>query len=167
MPNKYSLQTPEQRIASFWERVNKDGSIPAHVPHLGKCWQWIGSINVWGYGQFATKRLRAHRVAWELTHGEIPNGLNVLHKCDNRACVNPDHLFLGTTQDNVDDKISKGRHPKGDTCSALFRKLTSQQVSEIRQRYAAGGISQKKLGAEYGIAQQTVCAIITRTNWKG
>lgn len=149
----------------FWSKVNKDGSIPTHMPHLGQCWEWIGSVNCkWGYGQFGTKRLRAHRVAWVLTNGEITNNLHVLHKCDNRLCCNPEHLFLGTQQDNIDDKVSKGRQPKGETNGGHI--LTSQQVNEIRQRYMAGGITQYKLADEYGVRQTTISAIITRTNWK-
>lgn len=79
------------------------------------CWEYCGYIGTHGYGQIRIggrvngKLLRTHRVAYDLVKGDIPKGINVLHTCDNPKCVNPDHLFLGTQQDNVDDCINKGR----------------------------------------------------------
>lgn len=168
MPAKY---TPEQQILSFWSRVNKNGSIPEHCPELGHCWVWTSSLRVDGYGQFTKKRLKTHRISWMLTYGEIPEGLNVLHKCDNKACCNPAHLFLGTQQDNVDDMMTKGRQAtaeqiglKGEANPA--HKLTALQVTEIRQRYAAGGISKTQLGNEYRIDRTVIGKIIRRQSWK-
>lgn len=90
----------------FWNKVDKETE--------SGCWEWVGSTRN-GYGCIrpigVTKY--SHRVSWELHNGPIPDGLWVLHKCDNRKCVNPDHLFLGTNQDNVNDKMSKGRGPVG------------------------------------------------------
>lgn len=92
----------------FWEKVNKNSD--------NGCWEWISSLNGNGYGAFFThlqpegrKNHRAHRFSWELKNGEIPKGLWVLHKCDNRLCVNPDHLFLGDRIDNMRDCATKGR----------------------------------------------------------
>lgn len=86
----------------FWAKVNKtDG-----------CWLWTGCIWPGGYGRFSVgrrKRYRAHRIAWVLTHGSIPDELDALHKCDTPLCVRPDHLFLGTHDDNMKDCASKGR----------------------------------------------------------
>lgn len=87
----------------FWDRKEIDSN---------GCWNWVGSKRAHGYGQvyFNGKPARkAHRVAWELTNGKIPNNLCVLHRCDNSSCINPDHLFLGTQLENIQDMINKGR----------------------------------------------------------
>jgi hypothetical protein len=78
------------------------------IPEGRGCWEWMGFIRPSGYGQVHQNKL-AHRVSWELHNGPIPNGVLVLHKCDNKSCVNPDHLFLGSHRDNTQDMMSKGR----------------------------------------------------------
>lgn len=97
-------RTPEEFAQYFWKRVDKS-------PHPKGCWLWTGSKNRQGYGEtmFRKRHLRANRVAYELANGPIPEGLMVLHSCDNPPCVNPDHLFLGTGTDNMQDCIRKGR----------------------------------------------------------
>lgn len=108
--------TPEQR---FWPKVDKAGPIPPHRPELGPCWVWMASVfeDRNGYGKFqagegraTAEAVYAHRYAWELTWGTVPDGLWVLHHCDNPPCVRLDHLFLGTAADNVADMMAKGRH---------------------------------------------------------
>lgn len=87
----------------FWSKVN--------VGKKNECWEWVGAIDTPGYGafKFDGKKYNSHRIAWYLTHSDFPNEL-VLHKCDNRLCCNPKHLFLGTYLDNAQDMVSKGRH---------------------------------------------------------
>ena len=159
--------TPEQRISAFWNKVNKDGSMPQYCPELGQCWEWI-IVPKCEYGKFWSngKHVYAHRFSWELVNGEIPDGLFVLHKCDNRSCVNPEHLFLGTCQDNTNDMINKGRmeHASGEKAGAA--KLTENIVREIRIRYAKGGVTLKSLSIEYSVSLSTIHFAITRKNWK-
>ncbi|MDE2105681.1 MAG: HNH endonuclease [Patescibacteria group bacterium] len=95
----------------FWMRVDVHGSIPTHVPEIGNCWEWAGPLGNKGYGRISIKPgkyITTHRLAWMLSRGDT-NGLLVCHKCDNRRCCRPDHLFLGTHYDNAHDAIDKGR----------------------------------------------------------
>lgn len=131
------------------------------------CWNWKASKDRGGYGQFriAVKMQRAHRVAYQLYVGEIPDGLCCLHRCDNRLCVRPDHLFLGTQADNVHDceNKSRGIHPTGE--KHYCAKLTEEQVKTIRARWLDGarGVD---LAIEFGVSQPTISMITTYRVWK-
>lgn len=109
---------------------------------------------------------KAHRVAWDLTYGPIPDGMLVLHRCDNPSCVRPDHLFLGTQTDNMLDRKAKGRgnHRRGSRHGRA--KLTEAQVLEIRSRYAAGDVTQTQLGDEYGVCHVVIGNIVRRRLWR-
>jgi hypothetical protein len=125
-----------------------------------ECWEWTGRLNQYGYGRmkFQGKRgVRTHRISYMLFCGEIPEGIFVCHHCDNPSCVNPEHLFLGTHDDNNKDKCRKNRQPAGDI--HWNRKLTVAQVSEIREDFRILGIlptpeKAKILGISYSYLKQ-------------
>lgn len=131
-------------------------------PETG-CIEWALHINMGGYGTLKHNRKQqmAHRASWERLNGPIPNGKIVCHKCDNRKCINPDHLFLGTTQDNVNDKMQKGRFVKVFGTDSPASKLTNEQVASIR----ADCRSQALIAADYGISQSNVSFIKTGKGW--
>ena len=146
----------------------------AMVDMAGDCWTWTGSVNAWGYGAFMPYRARthvaAHRYSWVLHNGPIPDGLCVLHRCDNPPCVNPAHLYVGTHKNNSDDKRAKGRdfHPLGE--DHAMSKLRDCDVLRIRELYSFRGVGDGKmsgvaLSREYGVTPETIYAIIQRRNW--
>ena len=103
----------------FWHKVDK---IPGKGPK-GDCWEWTGSLNNDGYGKIVVKEKikLAHRISWEISFGEIPKEICVLHKCDNPSCVNHNHLLLGTQADNIVDRDKKGRCKKGENRKCLVK----------------------------------------------
>lgn len=130
------------------------------------CWNWIGDINQGGYGTMSLNNMPtiASRISWELFKSEIPKGIVVCHKCDNRKCVNPDHLFLGTQKDNVQDAIKKGRFQKGLKNGKA--KLNLSQVEEIRYRPKEFK-NQQEEAEYYGVSRYAIYAIRKNKNWKG
>lgn len=149
----------------FWAKV-------ARGPKK-KCWTWTGAVTNRGYGNFYHNGayVGAHRVAWLLAHGEIPEGLCVLHKCDNRRCVNPYHLWLGTKSDNSLDCSRKGRR-YSPSAECLRRgeqhgiaKLTNQQALEIYRRYSEQDTTLRRLADEFGIGRQSVWNIVHGKTW--
>lgn len=140
------------------------GSRAIHRP--SGCIEWSGKMYPNGYG--ALMHLRkwrlAHRVAWELERGAIPLGLSVLHRCDNRACVNVEHLFLGTQADNIHDAKNKGRL-RGVRGAANYRaKLTDADVRDIRER-AGRGVLQRVLADDYGVSPKQISVIVSGKQW--
>jgi hypothetical protein len=129
-----------------------------------ECWNWLASKSK-GYGQIMVgpKPQRAHRVAFEVFHGPIPHDLHVCHRCDNKLCINPAHLFLGTNADNVSDKVSKNRQHRLLGTSHGRAKLTEAEVLEIRARI---GVSAPEIGRLYGVGPEAIHAIWHRRNWK-
>jgi hypothetical protein len=129
------------------------------------CWEWQASRRISGYGQLTLpgrpgKPVIASRVAWQLTHGVIDKGLFVCHRCDNPPCVNPAHLFLGSSGENSRDMVAKDRVTRNSA------KLTRVAVEEIRERYAAGRTHQLDLAAEFGVGAKAISKIITRQRWR-
>lgn len=129
------------------------------------CLLWQGGMAGPGYGTLYHKgRHRyAHRLAWELTFGPIPAGMHVLHKCDRPLCVNPDHLFLGTHQENMADRERKRRSARGERHGRA--KLSKRQVRAIRREYAAGGVTLRELAEEYGVTPAHISAIGRGKAW--
>lgn len=132
------------------------------------CWIWAGLI-ARRYGVFweVGRNVPAHRYSWELHNGPIPDGLFVCHHCDNPICVRPDHLFLGTPLDNMQDKMAKGRHRTGEGPRPLVQgernpnaRFTDAQVAEMRALYASG-VSQHQIAARFGTKQPVVQRIVT------
>ena len=136
----------------FWEKVNK----------TPRCWLWTAHGNDKGYGMFWVKDRNefAQRVSWRLRFGEFNRELRVLHRCDNPACVRPDHLFLGTPTDNMLDRDRKGRQAKGERNGN--RKLTEAKVRAIRRSTR----SAMALARQYGIDVTHVWNIVKRRQWR-
>ena len=138
----------------------------SYVDRSGECWTWLGHKNPKGYGSFSfrSRSVRAHRFVWELTRGPIPEGLWVLHHCDNPACVNPSHLWLGDNTDNTRDRQNKRRQTVGESHGRA--RLTEQQVREIRHASACGTTSTTELAAQLGITPQHVLRIVSHRRWQ-
>jgi len=154
--------------ARFWSKVNKEGPIPEHMPHLGKCWVWTGGLDNNGYarirsGGTPSKKIYAHRASWTLANGRIPSNLDVCHSCDNPSCVNPNHLFTGTARQNVQDSISKGRWKftkwKGGELHPAS-KITDAKVAIIRAMKASGEYSQTEIAKNQGVSNGIVSMIV-------
>lgn len=142
------------------------------------CWLWTGTRTAFGYGKLGVRSatggrrgVRAHRVAYELAHGPIPEGLCVLHRCDNPACCNPAHLSLGTQADNMRDMAAKGRHYARVRPERVARgarvagaKLTEATVREMRAAHAVGA-KPRELAAKYNVAPSSVRRLLERESW--
>lgn len=161
----------EEPISSrFWSKVDHRGD--------DECWPWTCSIANTGYGQMSKRRpdgkwtmVNSHRLSWEEHHGEIPEGLEILHRCDNRLCCNPSHLFLGSQADNVADMVAKQRHAFGEGAGRAA-KLTQEQVLEIKavlEPYAGARVRRgvvRDLAERFGVSKATVCLIGKGRNWR-
>lgn len=156
---------PKQSVEHrFWQKV--DISI-GHGPKQN-CWEWKGSRNSHGYGAFGFEGrvTGAHKVAYILTFGPIPEGQCVLHECDNPSCVRPLHLFLGTKKDNFDDMIKKRRQSNEFEKQQRDGKLSAEIVKEMRALYATGQYTMAKLGAMFHVAPTTAQQAIAGRYWK-
>ena len=153
-------------VDRFWAKVDKNGPTPEHCPWLGNCWVWTGGKRNGGYGALNYRievgkliQDRAHRYAWTLTDGPIPDGLDVLHKCDNPPCVRRAHLFLGTDLDNALDKVAKGRQGHGGG------KLSFEIATTIREHYSAERLTFTTLAKTYGVCISTISNIVNYKIW--
>lgn len=152
-----NMELSEKEKQRFWSRLKKDE----------ECWNWSRSTNN-GYGWFCirhkgfSKNYYAHRLSWELTNGEIEDGQCVLHRCDNKLCANPDHLFLGSVDDNMKDKVLKRRQLKGSEIATS--KLTEQQVREIKTIRSKTTV--EVLSQAYNVSKATIINICQGRSWK-
>jgi hypothetical protein len=191
MPRQYTRVPLADR---FWPKVDKYGPVPSHRPELGQCWLWTAGRNRQGYGKVWVdgETIPAHRAAYELTHGSLPDDLWVLHECDNPPCVNPAHLFTGDAAANMRDRDQKGRTARGDASGLRLHperaargsrnghatrpertprgamvntaKVTEADVLAIRARLAAGSTT-RQLATEYGVRIELIGRIARRETW--
>ena len=133
-------------------------------PDANGCRLWTGALHNQGYGQvrYQGKVRKAHRVAWERAYGQIPDGMHVLHRCDNPPCVELSHLFLGTNTDNIADKVTKGRAQRLIGEAHPLTRLTASQVAAIR----ISDKTHRVLAAEYGVSRSCISMIRCGKNWR-
>lgn len=152
--------TPEQIEHSLWSRLNRNAP--------GGCWLFP-KVDRLGYGHFTSHAplTKAHRAAWIFTHGPIPDGLDVCHKCDVRNCCNPEHLWLGTEVENCGDARAKKRTVWGD--KNMHATLTNDQVREIRKAFVRTSrrhSNTNELAAKYGVKRGVIYSAVTRRSWE-
>ena len=143
----------------FWEKVD--------IRREDECWEWQASIDkVTGYGRFNLygNNEHAQRVSWVIVYGHLDKEFHVLHKCDNRKCVNPKHLFLGTNLDNIQDKISKSRQSKGIERPA--HKLNDKKIQRIRSLHKSGMYSQSALSKIFGVSDSQISLAVNYKSWR-
>lgn len=136
--------------------------------HDSECWRWLHAKNEGGYGLIQIGRTSrfAHRVSWILHRGRIPEGMCVLHRCDNPECTNPKHLFLGTHADNMRDMKEKGRGRSAIGEESSAAKLTEKMVKEIRAKRQEHGRKYKHLAKEYGVSDVAIRAVCIGRTWR-
>lgn len=153
------MEIQQKYIDRFWRKVR--------IGAPDECWEWQRGQSSCGYGKYhaAGMGFGAHRFAYLVTRGGIPEGMNVNHSCDNRLCVNPAHLWVGSQAENMADMDAKGRHPMLEENNPRI-KLTAEQVREIRESFTTGGITQADLSLKYGVSRPCISQIVTYSRWK-
>ncbi len=153
----------------YWAKVDLDGPIPPHQPQLGPCWLWTAGLRS-AYGTFGGKLVHRIMMEW-VTKEPIPKALQVCHRCDTPRCVRPSHLFLGTSLDNMRDKMQKGRGRFPGPTNPAFgeahpgARLSAGDVSMIR-RLAPVGVTNLQLSLVFGVSPSLIQAVIARKIWK-
>ena len=151
-----------------WADIEERFRRKVRVGGSDECWEWTGGRYPNGYGTYRLanpeKNVRAHRYVFERMVGPIPAGLLVCHHCDNRSCVNPAHLFLGTYVANMQDACQKGRISAGETRPKA--KLLGRQVAMIRRLYEEMPLTHRHLARTYGVDEETVRDLVMRRTWR-
>lgn len=157
---RHNLGVGDTEEERFWDRVEITADTTL-------CWLWKAGIGGNGYGSVRINGIQqlAHRISWFYTYGKMPTQF-VLHSCDVRLCVNPNHLREGTYQDNADDKVSRNRQSCLQGERHGMAKLTESQVISIRKMYASGGTTQAQLASEMGVTATMIGDIVRRNRWK-
>jgi len=151
-------------VDRFWDKFDR--------PEDG-CWEWTAGLNKSGYGYVARghylgcgqQYILAHRLSWMLFKGPIPDGIFVCHKCDNRKCVNPEHLFIGTPHDNIKDCVRKNRNSRLEKHHTA--KLNRDQVQQIKDLVLIHGMTRKEAAKIYGISGRNAGQIVKGEIWRG
>lgn len=165
-----SVKMSHQLLRLFWSRnrigYRPDQDIPQYRGLLS-CWSWTGSLNAGGYGKTKVngQTVLAHRLSWLIHFGPIPDGAEVLHKCDCRNCVNPEHLFLGDVQTNCADRVSKGRSNTARGTRLPQSRLTEHKVAQIR-KLLHQGVVQTKIARDFNTTQKNISKIALYKSWK-
>jgi len=148
----------EKDIIRFWSKVVKTKD----------CWNWTASLDSYGYGQIGIngRLVLSHRISYELSFGKIPKGISILHTCDNRRCIRPQHLYSGTQFDNMRDMVLRGRRADTRGEKNPHSKITSKEILKIRRLYAKGDTTHHKLADMFGLSYGYISYIIRRISWK-
>ena len=141
------------------------------VKKTSTCWIWTGFIKKgkMPYGRFSLEHRKpviAHRYSYEIYNGDIPKGMCVCHSCDNPSCVNPKHLWLGTTKQNIQDCLKKGRGNRAKGEKNGTSKLNKKQVDKIRKMFSSGKYMQKELGVKFSVSKGLISQIVLNKIWK-
>lgn len=160
-PARSKHEPSPEIVARFWGKLD-----PLAGPD--DCWPWPGCRWPEGYGQTwdGARVVRTHRFAWEIATGRtIPEGMQINHHCDNRPCCNPDHLYLGTHDDNMRDMWGRGRGRLRSGENHWAASITAVDARTIRERYAAGGVKQRQLADEYGTTKAVISKVVCGDSW--
>lgn len=149
--------TVQEKLEKYTDRSSGDAA----------CWEWQGGRISSGYGAFWSNgsKMYAHRAAWEEANGPIPVGMFVCHRCDNPACCNPAHLFLGTSADNTNDMMSKGRR-RGPRGEAVYQAKMTCGGIRTAEMMRSGGVGVRAIAREMGVARSQIYRALAGKSWR-